>query len=93
MATKDGLDNLGRLTALPCLPYDYANSIASDSMVQIMRTMTEASTSETLLHLAKLVRESLALTQNFWVKLEDSSKVLQFVDLSGSYLTSFPLNL
>ena len=68
-------------------------SLASYSIVQIMRTMTEASTSETLLHLAKLVRESLALTQNFWVKLEDSSKVLQFVDLSGSYLSSFPLNL
>ncbi|KAF9029021.1 hypothetical protein BDZ89DRAFT_1101623 [Hymenopellis radicata] len=83
MNTKDGMASLGRLTALPCLPYDYANSIASDSMVQIMRTMTEAATSETLLHLATLVKESLQLTQNYWSTFEDQSKLLEFVDLNS----------
>ncbi len=52
-------------------------------MVQVMRTMTEVATSETLLHLAKLVKESLELTQNFWGTLEDKSKLLQFVDLTS----------
>lgn len=83
MATKDGMASLGRLTALPCLPYDYANSIASDSMVQIMRTMTEAATSETLLHLATLVKESLDLTQGFWSDFSDQSKLLPLVDLNS----------
>lgn len=50
-------------------------------MVQIMRTMTEASTSDTLLHLAALVKESLEATQSFWNGLEDKSKLLKFVDL------------
>ncbi|PBK91673.1 hypothetical protein ARMGADRAFT_968529 [Armillaria gallica] len=83
LSSTDGLASLGRLTALPCLPYDFANSLASDSMVQVMRTMTEVATSETLLHLAKLVKESLELTQNFWGTLEDKSKLLQFVDLTS----------
>lgn len=83
MATNDGMASLGRLTALPCLPYDYANSIASDSMVQIMRTMTEAATSETLLHLANLVKESLEATQSFWSEFGDQSKLLPLVELSS----------
>ncbi|KAK0461087.1 uncharacterized protein EV420DRAFT_1746494 [Desarmillaria tabescens] len=83
LSSTDGLASLGRLTALPCLPYDFANSLASDSMVQVMRTMTEVATSETLLHLAKLVKESLDLTQTFWGTLEDKSKLLQFVDLTS----------
>ncbi|KAK0485978.1 hypothetical protein IW261DRAFT_1662959 [Armillaria novae-zelandiae] len=58
LSSTDGLASLGRLTALPCLPYDFANSLASDSMVQVMRTMTEVATSETLLHLAKLTNLS-----------------------------------
>ncbi|KAF8070121.1 hypothetical protein FPV67DRAFT_1579109 [Lyophyllum atratum] len=78
----DGLKLLGRLTSLPCLPYDYANSVASDSMVQVMRTLTEVATDETLLHLAHLVKESLAQTRSFWDKVEEPSKLLPLVDLT-----------
>ncbi|KAF8906522.1 hypothetical protein CPB84DRAFT_1675694 [Gymnopilus junonius] len=79
--TTDGLQQLGRLTSLPCLPYDFANSVASDSMVQVLRTMAEVATSETLLHLAQIVKESLNDTKFFWDPLEESSKLLHFVDL------------
>lgn len=83
ITATDGLARLGRLTALPCLPYDFANSVASDSMVQVMRTMTEVATGETLLHLAKLVNESLSATKEFWSELKEESKLLPLVDTSS----------
>ncbi|KAF8658329.1 hypothetical protein AX16_002096 [Volvariella volvacea WC 439] len=83
ITATDGLVRLGRLTCLPCLPYDYANSVASDSMVQVMRTMTEVATNETLLHMTRLVKESLAATQDFWSTPEENSKLLPFVDISS----------
>ncbi|KAF9268895.1 hypothetical protein L218DRAFT_977318 [Marasmius fiardii PR-910] len=83
ITAADGLTRLGRLTALPCLPYDFANSVASDSMVQIMRTMTEVTTSDTLVHLARLVRESLAATEKFWFAAESESKLLPLVDVNA----------
>lgn len=86
----DGLTLLGRLTSLPCLPYDFANSVASDSMVQVMRTMTEVATDETLLHLSKLVKQSLDETRNFWETVSEPSKLLPLVDITGQ-LFSIPL--
>ena len=79
----DGFARLGRLTGLPCLPYDYANGVASDSMVQIMRTTVEVVTNETFTLLAKLVAESLESTQNFWDAVDDKSKLLPFVDVTS----------
>ncbi|KAK2463266.1 hypothetical protein APHAL10511_004921 [Amanita phalloides] len=81
--TTDGFAQLGRLTGLPCLPYDYANGVASDSMVQIMRTTVEVVTNETFMLLAKLVSESLENTRNFWENVEDQSKLLSLVDTTG----------
>lgn len=83
VAATDGLTRLGNLTGLPCLPYDFANSVASDSMVQVMRTMIEVSTSETLLHLARLVRESMEETRYFWEDAGEKSKLLSLVDITG----------
>ncbi|RDB16805.1 E3 ubiquitin-protein ligase TOM1-like [Hypsizygus marmoreus] len=83
ITATDGLRLLGKLTSLPCLPYDFANSVGSDSMVQVMRTMTEVATDETLLHLAQLVRESLDDTRNFWETVEEHSKLLPLVDIAA----------
>ena len=55
VADSDGLDRLAKLTTLPCLPYDFANSVASDSLVQVVRTMAEAATNETLAFLVPAV--------------------------------------
>lgn len=71
------------MTALPCLPYDFANSVASDSMVQVMRTMTEVSTNETLLHLAQLAKESLEDTRYFWETPQEDSKLLPLIDITS----------
>jgi E3 ubiquitin-protein ligase HUWE1 len=79
----DGFSRLGRLTGLPCLPYDYANGVASDSMVQIMRTTVEVVTDETFTLLAKLVAESLESTQCFWEAVNDKSKLLPFVNVTS----------
>ncbi|KAF8973258.1 hypothetical protein BDZ97DRAFT_1912814 [Flammula alnicola] len=81
VTTTDGLQRFGRLTGLPCLPYDFANSVASDSMVQVLRTMTEVATNETLLHLAEIVKASLNDTKFFWESVEEPSKLLPFIDL------------
>ncbi|KAH7888738.1 hypothetical protein F5I97DRAFT_2004510, partial [Phlebopus sp. FC_14] len=76
----DGLDRIGRLTALPCLPYDYANSVASDSIVQVVRTMAEIGPTDTLSYLSKLVGKSLDATEDFWKTLESQSKLAPMLE-------------
>ena len=83
ISSPDGLDSLGRLTALPCLPYDYANSVASDSLVQVVRTMVEAATSETLAFLVKLVKESLDETKHLRDSDSGESKLLSLTTVTG----------
>ncbi|KAK7057165.1 hypothetical protein R3P38DRAFT_3252330 [Favolaschia claudopus] len=83
ITAADGLARLGRLTSLPCIPYDFANSVASDSIVQVMRTMSEVTTADTLAHLSKLVNESLEATKSFWESFEENSKLLSLVDITG----------
>lgn len=89
VTTTDGLQRFGRLTGLPCLPYDFANSVASDSMVQVLRTMTEVATNETLLHLSEIVKTSLNETKFFWNPVNEPSKLLSFVDLMGMFSYDF----
>jgi E3 ubiquitin-protein ligase HUWE1 len=50
-------------------------------MVQVMRTMADAATSETLLHLSKIVTESLELTKGVWSIDTSGSKLLPLVDV------------
>ncbi|KIK27762.1 hypothetical protein PISMIDRAFT_674672 [Pisolithus microcarpus 441] len=81
--TEDGLDRIGRLTALPCLPYDYANSVASDSLVQVIRTMAEIGPNDTLSYLSKLVAMSLDQTEEFWKFLAPESRLASMLKLNG----------
>ncbi|KZT26754.1 hypothetical protein NEOLEDRAFT_1062431 [Neolentinus lepideus HHB14362 ss-1] len=82
ISSTDGMERLLRLTALPCLPYDFANSVSSDSLVQVIRTMGEASPNDALVFLAKKVKESLEQTKDFWETTEDKSKMLSLVDIT-----------
>ncbi|KAJ3790759.1 hypothetical protein GGU10DRAFT_281593 [Lentinula aff. detonsa] len=82
ISQTNGLVCLGRLTALPCLPYDFANSVASDSMVQTMRTLTEVATSETLQQMSQLVKESLQATEEFWSNTTQNSNLLPLLDVT-----------
>jgi E3 ubiquitin-protein ligase HUWE1 len=59
-------------------------------MVQVMRTMSEVTTVETLAHLSKLVKESLDATKNFWESIEQDSKLLPLVEIAGTSATSLP---
>ncbi|KZT10978.1 uncharacterized protein LAESUDRAFT_721398 [Laetiporus sulphureus 93-53] len=84
LADQEALDRLGKLTTLPCLPYDFANSVASDSIVQVVRTMAEAETSETIAFLVRLVHESLEGTKEFWSSMQEESQLLALVDVTDS---------
>ncbi len=88
VADADGMDRLARLTSLPCLPYDFANSVASDSLVQVVRTMAEAATSETLTFLVKIVQESLDDCKDFWETMDEQPKLLPLVDFNGQFCLS-----
>jgi E3 ubiquitin-protein ligase HUWE1 len=54
-------------------------------MVQVMRTMSEVTTAETLAHLSKLVKESLDATKSFWESVDEDSKLLSLVDITGTF--------
>ncbi|THH06601.1 hypothetical protein EW145_g3974 [Phellinidium pouzarii] len=82
ITTTDGLDCLANLLALHCLPYDYANAVHSDSIVQVIRTMVEVAPTETLAHLAKQVKESLDETAKFWQSPDGESKLLPLVEIA-----------
>jgi E3 ubiquitin-protein ligase HUWE1 len=55
-------------------------------MVQVLRTMTEVATKETLQHLSEIVEASLKDTKFFWSPITEPSKLLPFVDLPGTYI-------
>ncbi|KAJ3575128.1 hypothetical protein NP233_g1305 [Leucocoprinus birnbaumii] len=82
IALSDGLNSIGRLTALPCLPYDFSNSVASDSLVQVMRTLVDYATNDTLVYLAEIVRKSLQETKTFWGTFQPSSKLLPLLEIN-----------
>ncbi|KAH9839447.1 uncharacterized protein C8Q71DRAFT_905985 [Rhodofomes roseus] len=82
VADQEALDRFGKLTALPCLPYDFANGLTSDSFVQVIRTMAEGATSETVAFLVNIVREALDDTKDFWENPREESQFLPLVDVS-----------
>lgn len=74
---------LGRLTALPCIPYDFGGSVASDSLVQVIRTMFDAAPNVTMNSLTGWVQESLQETSSFWGSPSRKSKFTELLDLAG----------
>lgn len=83
VADADAMALLAKLTCLPCLPFDFANSVTSDSLVQVLRTMVEAAPNDTLTFLVKLVQESLDECKDFWSTVEEQPKLLTLVDFAG----------
>ncbi|KAG8721954.1 hypothetical protein FRC08_008650 [Ceratobasidium sp. 394] len=82
VSNTNGLDRLARLYALPCLPLGYGASVAADSMVQLLRSMTEVSATQTLASLTKHVRESLDETKAYWEQSSDQSRLAHFILLA-----------
>ncbi|KAI9511134.1 hypothetical protein F5148DRAFT_1373973 [Russula earlei] len=83
ISNSDGLVLLGRLTALPCIPYDFGGSVASDSLVQVIRTMFDAAPNATMNSLTSWVKESLQETSAFWDSPSRASKFAELLDLAG----------
>jgi E3 ubiquitin-protein ligase HUWE1 len=82
--STDGLDRLGHLYTLPCLPLGYGSSLAADSMVQLLRSMTEVSATKTLESLTKQVQLSLEETKAFWQEPSDKSRLAQLMERAGA---------
>ncbi len=78
---------LGRLTALPCIPYDFGGSVASDSLVQVIRTMFDAASNATMNSLTGWVKESLQETSPFWSSPSKKSRFIELLDLAGISLS------
>lgn len=85
IADEEALSSLGNITALPCLPYDFSTSVASDSLVQVIRTMAESATQETLAFLLKLVQDALDTNTDFWETVQEQSKLLPLLDSKGQF--------
>lgn len=83
ISNSDGLVLLGRLTALPCIPYDFGGSVASDSLVQVIRTMFDAAPNATMNSLTSWVKTSLQETSPFWSSLSRKSKFIELLDSAG----------
>jgi E3 ubiquitin-protein ligase HUWE1 len=78
------LEQIGRITALSCLPYDFGNSFSSDSLVQVVRTMFDALPNQTMGSLCELVSVSLQDSKNFWsARPTSSSKLLTLLDINA----------
>ncbi|KAF8532676.1 hypothetical protein JB92DRAFT_2824294 [Gautieria morchelliformis] len=78
----DGLDRLGRIVTLPCIPYNYASSPGSDALVQVLRAMTDVAPTQTISKVLGQVRASLDETREFWGTMDSKSKLLCYVDIS-----------
>lgn len=50
-----------------------------------MRNMTDVAPNETLAFLQNLVKSSLAETQEFWGTMDDHSKLLPLLDVTGMF--------
>jgi E3 ubiquitin-protein ligase HUWE1 len=57
-------------------------------MVQVLRTMAEVATNETLSQLIGFVKDSLNDTKFLWDSEQYNSKLLSLVDLSGEETNS-----
>ncbi|KAF5343200.1 hypothetical protein D9757_015000 [Collybiopsis confluens] len=78
----DGVVCLGRLTALPCLPFDFATSVGRlDGSNNA--TLTEVAPTETLQQLSFLVKESLQATHDFWATGKQESNLLPLLNVTG----------
>ncbi|KAI0699215.1 hypothetical protein BC835DRAFT_1412679 [Cytidiella melzeri] len=84
VANTDGLQRIARLTAMPCIPYDFPNSVASDSLVQVVRTMVEAATSETLTFVINMVTDSLEETKDLRDEGSGESKFFELANASAA---------
>jgi len=79
----DGLDRLGRIVTLPCMPYNYASSPGSDAFVQVLRAMTDVAPNQTISRVLTQVRTSLDETREFWSSMDGNSKLLPYVEVSS----------
>ncbi|KIJ39919.1 hypothetical protein M422DRAFT_257242 [Sphaerobolus stellatus SS14] len=82
VTNTDCVDRLSRIIVLPCIPYNYACSVSSDSMVQLLRVMTEVAPTQTVNKILEFVKVALDDTKEFWSTMDGKSKLLKYTQPS-----------
>jgi E3 ubiquitin-protein ligase HUWE1 len=62
----DGLERLLRFYRLPCLPYDFVNSMGNDSLVTLIRLIVEVSPQSVLSAILRELRKSMTECTDLW---------------------------
>ncbi|KAG8936847.1 hypothetical protein FRC02_010709 [Tulasnella sp. 418] len=84
IVTYHGIESLGRLLTLPCLPIHFSESPAADSLIQAFRTMAELAPKETLSRLSHLTLTAMDATRDVWDTTSVESRFSRFINISGS---------
>ncbi|TIB37190.1 hypothetical protein E3P86_02254 [Wallemia ichthyophaga] len=79
-----GLERLGRFFGLPCLPYDFSISRASEAIAQLGRVLIEIKPEVTLMWSMEQVREKLESTRHIWSEMRNKSLFIKMKDLNES---------
>ncbi|PWN22154.1 DUF913-domain-containing protein [Microstroma glucosiphilum] len=72
---SEGPEKLLRFVSLPCLPYNFPTSNTADSLVSLLRFMTEVSPSAVLAAVLKELHRGLTETQDLWDRDPNVSSV------------------
>lgn len=79
-----GLDRLGKFFGLPCLPYDFSISRASEAIAQLGRVLIEIKPEVSLIWSMEQIREKLENTKHIWSEMRTKSLFIKMKDLSES---------
>ncbi|PWN48958.1 DUF913-domain-containing protein [Violaceomyces palustris] len=77
---SDGLHRLLGFYSLPCLPYDFSASMTADSLVTLIRYMTEISPSSVLMALLKDVKVALDETGSIWESKDGKAQLVPLLE-------------
>lgn len=75
----DGLDKLLSFYNLPCLSYNFASTVTADSMVHLLRYISEINPTSVITTLLREVRSSLEETKPLWSQTDQVSALAKLL--------------
>lgn len=75
----DGLDLLLEFYELPCLSYNFASSTTADSMVHLLRFISEVSPNTVIHALLRQVKISLSETKGIWNNPDNANDIIKLM--------------
>lgn len=86
--TMGALDVLLGLIRLPCIPYDFASTPASEAFASTIRVLTETLPKETLTVVMKQLRTDLTQLQPFWQSIQAKPQMTSMISPTRKYFTA-----